>query len=481
MKPQTAAAALPASRPNIGAWVSAHAAAALALLVFALALWPPALLNDTDTWWHLAAGDWMVAHHAVPHADPFSWTFAGKPWVAHEWLSEIILSRAFLFGAWPGVMVLTAACFATGIGLMAREAAKHIGGLALWLLVLIAAALFGPHLLARPHILVLPVMVLWLSALSRAKTPPWAWLPLMTLWANMHGSFIAGLALIAPFALEAVLASDTRSKAVLMWAGFTVAALAAALLTPFGVDGLLFPLKLFTMRNLDGIGEWGPVAFTKPQPLFIAAAALAFAVWRVRPRLSLVRWAVLAGLFAMSLHQQRHEMVLAVAAVLILAQPLGQALGQSRETARPSPWPALAAVLLAAARLAIPMASPVTASDPSEALAHVPAGLAHARVFNAYDMGGYLIRAGIAPYIDSRADLYGPAFLDRYADLAAGRSDVMAKAFDNDGVKWTFLRPDTPMARAMDRLPGWRRAYADGNAVIHVRRDSRNFVDGHDF
>lgn len=472
MKPQTAAIAIPASRPDIGAWVSAHGAVLITLLVFALTLWPSALLNDTDTWWHLSAGDWIVSHGSVPHADPFSWTFAGKPWVAHEWLSEVVMSRAYALGGWPGLMLLTAAAFAAGIGLLARAAAKHVGGLALWIPVLLAASLFGPHLLARPHILVLPVMVLWVSGLARAGSPPpWRCLPLMALWANMHGSFIAGLALILPFAVEAVLQSEQKTKTASAWGGFIAAAVTAALLTPFGIDGLVFPIKLATMRNLDGIGEWGPVAFTKPQPLFIAAAVFAFAIWRFRPRLSLIRWATLAGLFAASLHQQRHEMVLAVFAVLVLAPALGQALDRSSDASAPWPWPwPVAAILvLSALRLAIPMSSPVTASDPSTALAHIPPAQARARVFNAYDMGGYLIRAGIAPYIDSRADLYGPAFLDHYAEIAAGHPAVMAAAFDRDGVQWTILRPKTPMARAMDALPGWRRQYADANAVIHVR------------
>lgn len=482
MKPQNASLAVPELRPNIGAWLSVHAAAVLTLLVFALALWPSALLNDTDTWWHLAAGDWIVSHRTVPHTDPFSWTFAGKPWVAHEWLSEVLLSRAFALGGWPGLMVLTAGCFAAGIGLMAREAGKHVHGLALWLPVLIGASLFGPHLLARPHILVLPVMVLWLCGLTRAgAVPPWLCLPLMTLWANMHGSFIAGLALIAPFALEAILASAEKPKTVLTWAGFIAAATVAAMLTPFGLDGLIFPLRLLTMRNLDGIGEWAPVAFDKPQPLFIAVAAFAFCVWRFRPKLTRVRLCLLAALLAMSLHQQRHEMLLAVVAVLVLVEPLGRALGQTPKTAPHSPWPIAAVLILTVLRLAVPLPSPVTASDPAVALAHIPANLATRRVFNAYDMGGYLIRSGIHPYIDSRADLYGPVFLDRYAEIASGNPKIVAAAFDRDSVQWTILRPQTPLARAMDDLPGWQRIYADATAVIYMRGDSRNFVDGHVF
>ena len=43
---------------------------------------------DFDYWWHLATGNWILDHHRVPIADPFSWTAGGRNWIAHEWLSE---------------------------------------------------------------------------------------------------------------------------------------------------------------------------------------------------------------------------------------------------------------------------------------------------------------------------------------------------------------------------------------------------------
>src|SRR5579883_2257403 len=61
-----------------------------ALTAFAAALISPTVLDDGDTWWHLAAGDWIIAHHAIPRVDPFSFTMAGAPWTAHEWLAELL-------------------------------------------------------------------------------------------------------------------------------------------------------------------------------------------------------------------------------------------------------------------------------------------------------------------------------------------------------------------------------------------------------
>ena len=459
-----------AAHADVRVWLP-NPPALIALLVFAIVLWPTAVLNDNDTWWHLSAGDWIWRHHAAPHADPFSYTFAGKPWIAHEWLSELLMSRAFAVGGWPGIMLLTAVCAAAGVWIVARQAARSLSGLALWLCVLGGMALFGPHLLARPHILVLPVMAAWFAALSRARhTPPWACLPLMVLWANMHGSFIAGIALIASFALEALLAPGDRKRTLFLWTGFTAAAIVTALLTPFGIDGLLFPLKLITMPGVDGIGEWSPVDLTKPQPILVVALGFAAVWWLRRPRLTVVRLLTLVGLFAASLHQQRHEMLLGLLGILLLAEPLGKAMEQSPITAKQPVWPALAAgFILAAVRLSLPIPAPLTHNDPAVALAHVPADVLQQRVFNAYPLGGYLIRAGQPVYIDSRADMYGPAFLDHYALLASGDPRLLAATLDQWHAGWTLLTPGSAMADSMDHMPGWHRLYSDATAIVHVR------------
>jgi len=472
----SAALSAPQTMPRrwFGAWLTAHWPALLGLLVFAAALWPTAVLNDSDTWWHLSVGDWIVAHRAVPHTDLFSWSFRGKPWVTHEWLSEILLSRAYVLARWPGVMLLTAMAFGLAVFLLAREAARSLSGLSLVLLVLGGAALFGPHLLARPHMLVAPVIVLWFAALSRHDgTPPWHILPLMTLWANMHGSFIAGIALTAPFALEALLAASDRRGTLVGWTAFVGASLAAALLTPFGVNGLLFPFRLLAMPGVDGIGEWSPVDLLKPQPLTVAVLALACTWLMRRPRLPRIRTLLLAGLLAASLHQQRHEMLLGILGVLLLAPPLGPALGQAprRTPASPrlSPPMPLAALALAALRLAVPLNDPVNARDPAAAIAHAPpVAKSDGRVLNDYAFGGYLIRAGIAPFIDSRADMYGPAFLDHYSALMADPAELRSE-LDRDAIGWTLLKPGSTAASTLDRLPGWHRTYADSLAVIHVR------------
>ncbi len=259
----------------------------IAFAVLALAAFSPAALNDGDTWTHVATGQWILAHGAIPRVDPFSYTFAGQPWTAHEWLSEVLMALAYRAAGWSGVALLTGAAAATAIIVMARRAARDLSGVALLVLVALAALLVAPSLLARPHILALPLLAIWADALFSAReadrAPPIVLAALMTLWANLHGGFAFGLALIAPFALEALLAAapGARLNVIRDWSLFAVASVAAAALTPFGVEGLIFPVRLLGLAHLSEIGEWRPENFAHPGPMELALLALiAFALLR---------------------------------------------------------------------------------------------------------------------------------------------------------------------------------------------------------
>jgi len=77
-------------------------AVAAAVVGYAIFLFAPQVLNDGDTFWHIRTGEWILSHHAVPWVDSFSYTFTGKPWLAHEWLSEVLLAVAYRGLGWTG-------------------------------------------------------------------------------------------------------------------------------------------------------------------------------------------------------------------------------------------------------------------------------------------------------------------------------------------------------------------------------------------
>ena len=66
-------------------------------------------LNDPDTLWHIAVGQDIWLSESFPHVDAYSHSFAGEPWIAKEWLSQLILYAAFVAGGWNGVAMLAIA------------------------------------------------------------------------------------------------------------------------------------------------------------------------------------------------------------------------------------------------------------------------------------------------------------------------------------------------------------------------------------
>src|SRR5258708_34528661 len=68
----------------------------------------PRLLNDPDSYSHIAVGRWIMAHGAVPASDPFSFSMHGAPWIAFEWLSEVIYAAGDTFSGWAAVAALAA-------------------------------------------------------------------------------------------------------------------------------------------------------------------------------------------------------------------------------------------------------------------------------------------------------------------------------------------------------------------------------------
>jgi hypothetical protein len=183
-------------------------------------------------------------------------------------------------------------------------------------------------------------------------------------------------------------------------------------------------------------------------------------------------------LLHLALQHVRYDQMLGIVGALILAQPLAGAYGQTQAIAagrKPvTAWPvgfaaAGMAVALAAVRLALPMTPQDGPTAPISAVAAVPPAIARTPVLNDYSFGGYLIDRGIAPFIDSRADMYGDAFLQAYLRLQQPDRAALARVLDERHIGWTLLTAGSPAARAMDEMPGWRRLRADRWSVIHVR------------
>ncbi len=455
-----------------------------------------AVLHDPDTDLHIAVGRWIIAHRAVPHHGIFSGTMAQAPWVAHEWLGEVLLASLFDTFGWAGLVAVTAFCVALAVAMLLRQLLRSLLPVHAMIATALAVTLVIPHVLARPHVFTLPILVAWVAGLMSARSKdraPAAWVAaLMALWANLHGGYLFGLGLAGLLAAEAVLLAPgwrIRRRAACGWALFGVLAVGAALLTPYGVAGLLLPFRLTGMSFAMGqLVEWRSPDFQSFEPLELWLAVVLFAGFALGWRLPPTRLLMLLLLLHMALQHRRHGELVGLVAPLLLAPALAPQLraltaGRSAgpvdrglaELAKPASLRgvALAGALLAAVSVAVLRGSAVRSDVgiPSAALAEVQAAHVTGPVLNDYGFGGYLIFAGTPPFIDGRAELYGDEFIKRYVQAMLLESDELPKLLDQYGIAWTLIAPERPAALLLDNLPGWRRLYADDVAVVHVRTD----------
>ena len=441
----------------------------------------PRLLNDPDTYSHIAVGRWIIAHGAVPASDPFSFSMRGAPWITFEWLSEVIYAAAYALSGWAGVVALAAAAIALAVGLLTRFLLRELAPTPALLMVIASVMLLAPHILARPHVLTLPIMVAWAAALVRSmdrRAPPPYWaLPLLVLWANLHGSVVLALGLIGPAVLEALL-DEKRSdwpRVLSRWLPFTALAVAACCLTPYGPGSLLMPLKTLGLGPALGwISEWRPQDFGHVGAFELLLLAGIFALSR-GVTLPVVRALVVLGLIHFALAQVRNADLLAMLAPLYLAAPLARQLGARAEDEPAGPagglnLAALAVMIVATGLTLVRDLRPPLHNTPEAAVAN--AGLAKAGpVLNDYSFGGYLVFAGIPTFIDGRGELYGGPFIVRYnRDVSLADLRDFLKLLDQYKLGATLLAPDTPAVALLDRLPGWQRVYSDDVAVVHKRR-----------
>jgi hypothetical protein len=169
-------------------------------LVFVMAARP---ISDPDFWWHLRAGRLIWETRAVPHADIFSSTFSGREWVAHEWLSEVLMYLIHQSLGYAGLVVCFALVVSAAMWVAYRRCAANAGhpyvaGSALLLGALAASPTWG----VRPQVFSFLFAGVFLTVLGgyvrrESRRAVWWLVPLTALWANMHAGFALGLALVA--------------------------------------------------------------------------------------------------------------------------------------------------------------------------------------------------------------------------------------------------------------------------------------------
>ncbi len=453
-------------------------------------------VQDPDFFWHLTAGQLIAETGRVPSTDPFSFTWFGRPWTPHEWLSELLIywlvSTVGRVGALVVFGLAPVAIFAALAAALARGGAR---ALAIGLPFVLGAFVLIGYVTLRPQAvswLLLAVLV-WFLLAARPDHPRRMLLlvPLFVLWANLHGVYVIGLGVVGVYVLF-TLAGRTPMSPAKGWVLATLAGvIGASMLTPAGPIGILYPL-----RYIDS-GDWGLANIQEWQsPNFHEPAHLGFLLLIVAVGLNGGKgtpgWLVALSWIgiAMGLLALRNAPIAVVLAMPALVMGLEARLRERDERKPRKPMPPsrargrrfmelATAVVIVVGSAAVLIPRDLDASIDRNLAKRFPvAGVDRllelapdANLLAEYGWGGYAISRiyplGGRVFVDGRNDMYSQQVLEDYSAIRAADPgwELLATTY---GVEAILLPPETTLTRGPAAAAGWCEAYRDDTQVLYL-------------
>ncbi len=261
----------------------------LALWTVVLAVALPSLLVQ-DSWLDFVDGRLVVAA-GLPHVDSLTLWTLGRRWTDQQWGAQVVLYELVHHGGFAAVLGVGIGCVIAALAILAI-AARRLGGsprataIALCLPVLAAPSL--AQLRAQTFALVLFAAVFALLALD-ARSPSrrvlWV-LPLLVLWANLHGSVALGAGLACVYGLTLALPAATRVRGLVLAAASPLCLLAS----PYSWHLVgYYHLMLLDPPLEHYVQEWKPPELIGSNVVFFASAVAVAGLWIWR-RSSLTRF-----------------------------------------------------------------------------------------------------------------------------------------------------------------------------------------------
>jgi len=497
--------------PNLAAML------ALTTLFYSLFVFGGAerFFRDSDTGWHIRTGESILAHHALPRTDLYSFSKSGQPWFLWEWGSDVFMGVVYRIDGLRGLTALVALTVSACAWMWTRLSFAAGGDFLL-------TALFAPpmittsslHWLARPHIFswlfLLACMLYAESSSKRYSAPRFAAahlgaVALMTaLWANVHASFFLAPVIALTYAVSHLVrpllwpfdVSLERKRA--RWFLLVAAAsVAGSFLNPYGwrlhahvlsylrdsdLTSQVAEFQSFNFHDKDATqvaltlalaGVGGALALSQKKVSHFLLTALF--VWgalrsaRVLPLVAIVILPLANGAFTEALRGVR-GLRTAVQRRIMATLDYSSRL---REIDRNVGGLLLSPLVILLVLIA--MRAPAFSKDIGFSPSNFPVGAAaaveklppDARIVSPDGYGGYLIyrfNGARKVYFDGRSDFYGAAFMKQYLTLSRAQPGwpEIVKSF-----RFTHaLLPENSALKSALLQAGWTTLYKDDVATL---------------
>jgi len=476
---------------------------------------------DSDTWWHLRAGQWMLEHNEILQVDQFSYTRLGEEWKYPGWIFQIPMYMIYrLFG--PGGLNIFTATIVTTTFIFIWFTLEGGPLLKAFVLVL-AAATSAVYWAARPYLATFLFSAIFFWILEdfrwRGKNRIY-WLPvIMLIWANSHGGFIIGFLLWGVYIFWIIWcfvsnlistghgnyinpAHKEHRKQIIEFLVIGFSMLIAVCINPSGPVMLLYPFKTIGINVLrDYIEEWQSPNFhlTIFQPFLLMIILIVGTLGVSRKRIALTDFLLAGGLLYMSFYAARNVAIFALVTPALITRHATVLINSSRRFLKVTSMPStvsrrkqqalnLAIVLIlicsVLARTAIDFSEKKNYENlannfPVDAVNYLKSNKFPGHLFSTYNWGGYLMMELVEypVFIDGRTDLYTDEIVSEWLGIMRMEGD-WGETIEKYDIQTILIPADASLTNWLNKDDEWKNIYADEISEIFTRNiPSQNIVD----
>jgi hypothetical protein len=488
-----------------------------AFVLLAIAVADASRVADTDLWGHIAFGRLFLRAGPVSR-DPFNYSVPGHAWAVHEWLAELAMARIYDAFGILGLKWWKFTCSALTIIMLAMAAAETGAEPPLQAAVLIVVSVaLMPLIQFRPqlytYIFLAALMALLARENYRRRAPLWLAVPMLALWANLHGGFVIGVAVLALYsgvvAIESLLGRRGYTRSAHLFA-VTLASAVATLANPYGLHAWSHVLgALNNPVTRKEMVDWQPLIqvlanshglhsggiFFALVAAILTVLALAFVMTPRGGDLALVAIAAVMG--AAAFNVVRNMPLAMIAAVAPLARHLhllgnkirGAVVSASAAAApesaadAPNHFNRVGQAVIIAAALILTLGKgallsaliPAAMDYPAGAIAFMRSHQLRGNLLARFEWGQYVI-FHLSPssriFVDGRVDLvYPPSAIGEYLAFFA-REPGGARLLDSYPHDYVLMPAGSPADLTVSARTDWRPIYRDPVAVLFARANS---------
>lgn len=450
---------------------------------------------EGDTWWHVVTGNRILSTGHWPSTDPYTFTVHGSPWIAYEWVGEVIMALASRLAGLEGLMGLLLLMSGTYVLLVYCYAYQNCRNpMAAFLACVALLPLASSFFTLRPQMFAYIFLIITLVILEKFRNGHekalWLLPVLFLIWVNTHSTFVFGFFVVGVYWAAGLGGFSYKFVKGLRWGrvhrmqleGIFLLCLVASVITPYGSRAAAFPIeRLFSpSSNLRTNTEFLPVSLgTLDGKLFVLLLVF-FLVYVVvfQPTFRVEELALISVAAYEAFAHIRFMLLFVPIFAPVLAKAFAKLLPDGR---REREHPALHAVLIFLVVVLLAKLFPtkrqinnaIANNFPASAVAYVIKHHVAGPMFNNVSWGGYLTWS-LTPkhkvFIDSRDIFdYAGVFAD-YLEILNGTSQT-ASLLRKYHLRSCLFYRGAGLGSFLADTPGWREVYRDQMSVIYVKLD----------